>query len=664
MLMDKIESRILYLTNILNKANYEYHVLDNPTIPDYEYDNYLRELYDLEEKYPNYAKDDSPTKKIGGEVISSFKKIKHDKPMMSLSNVFNEDEVRAMDARIRKEVSNVSYVCELKIDGLSVSLKYKNGKLFSGATRGDGFVGEDITHNVKTIKSIPLRLNRDIDIEVRGEIFMSKSVLSKLNESRVLKKEEPFKNARNAAAGSIRQLDSNIARERNLDAFIYHLPNPEDFDIKTHYEALQFLKELGFKTNPNNRYVEDVSAVIEYINEKEKNRSKIPYDIDGVVIKLNDIASQLKLGFTARYPKWACAYKFKEQEVITKLKDIIFTVGRTGQVTPNAILEPVIVMGSMISKTTLHNEDFVIDKDIMIGDTVYIKKAGDVIPEVVGVLKERRDGTCKKFVMTDVCPICGSKLVKKSTESAYYCVNPLCDAKNIEGLIHYASRNAMNLTGFGDRIVEDFYNMGYLRSVCDYYTLKNKKEELKLLEGFGEKSINNLLLEVENSKSNSLERLLFGLGIRYVGSKTAKILAKNYRNIDNLMNASYLELLNIYDVGDVIGKSVYEYFKNEDNKALISKLKEFGVNMEYLGSEVVDDNFANKTFVLTGSLSNITRDEATNIIESRGGKTSTSVSKKTDVVIAGADAGSKYDKAISLGITIWSEEEFLDKIES
>lgn len=662
--MDKIESRILYLTNILNKANYEYHVLDNPTIPDYEYDNYLRELYDLEEKYPNYAKDDSPTKKIGGEVISSFKKIKHDKPMMSLSNVFNEDEVRAMDARIRKEVSNVSYVCELKIDGLSVSLKYKNGKLFSGATRGDGFVGEDITHNVKTIKSIPLRLNRDIDIEVRGEIFMSKSVLSKLNESRVLKKEEPFKNARNAAAGSIRQLDSNIARERNLDAFIYHLPNPEDFDIKTHYEALQFLKELGFKTNPNNRYVEDVSSVIEYIDEKERNRSKIPYDIDGVVIKLNDIASQLKLGFTARYPKWACAYKFKEQEVITKLKDIIFTVGRTGQVTPNAILEPVIVMGSMISKTTLHNEDFVIDKDIMIGDTVYIKKAGDVIPEVVGVLKERRDGTCKKFVMTDVCPICGSKLVKKSTESAYYCVNPLCDAKNIEGLIHYASRNAMNLTGFGDRIVEDFYNMGYLRSVCDYYTLKNKKEELKLLEGFGEKSINNLLLEVENSKSNSLERLLFGLGIRYVGSKTAKILAKNYRNIDNLMNASYLELLNIYDVGDVIGKSVYEYFKNEDNKALISKLKEFGVNMEYLGSEVVDDNFANKTFVLTGSLSNITRDEATNIIESRGGKTSTSVSKKTDVVIAGADAGSKYDKAISLGITIWSEEEFLDKIES
>ena len=662
--MDKIESRILYLTNILNKANYEYHVLDNPTIPDYEYDNYLRELYDLEEKYPNYAKDDSPTKKIGGEVISSFKKIKHDKPMMSLSNVFNEDEVRAMDARIRKEVSNVSYVCELKIDGLSVSLKYKNGKLFSGATRGDGFVGEDITHNVKTIKSIPLRLNRDIDIEVRGEIFMSKSVLNKLNESRVLKGEEPFKNARNAAAGSIRQLDSNIARERNLDAFIYHLPNPEDFDIKTHYEALQFLKELGFKTNPNNRYVEDVSSVIEYIDEKERDRSKIPYDIDGVVIKLNDIASQLKLGFTARYPKWACAYKFKEQEVITKLKDIIFTVGRTGQVTPNAILEPVIVMGSMISKTTLHNEDFVIDKDIMIGDTVYIKKAGDVIPEVVGVLKERRDGTCKKFVMTDVCPICGSKLVKKSTESAYYCVNPLCDAKKIEGLIHYASRNAMNLTGFGDRIVEDFYNMGYLRSVCDYYTLKNKKEELKLLEGFGEKSINNLLLEVENSKGNSLERLLFGLGIRYVGSKTAKILAKNYRNIDNLMNASYSELINIYDVGDVIGKSVYEYFKNEDNKALISKLKEFGVNMEYLGSEVVDDNFANKTFVLTGSLSNITRDEATNIIESRGGKTSTSVSKKTDVVIAGADAGSKYDKAISLGITIWSEEEFLDKIKS
>ena len=418
-----IKERIDYLVDLINEANYNYHVLDNPTIEDVEYDKYLRELYTLEEKYPELVRDDSPTKKIGGEVIDAFKKVTHDKPMMSLSNVFNEDEIKNFDERIRKEGINPKYVCELKIDGLSVSLKYKNGVLVSAATRGDGITGEDITHNAKTIKTIPLKLKETIDIEVRGEIYMSKKTLEVLNKEREKNNEPLLKNARNAAAGSIRQLDSSIAAKRNLDTFIYHLPNPEDFGIKTHYEAVEFMKKLGFKTNPNNRLVKNIDEVISFCNEYEQKRNNLPYDIDGVVIKLNDINDQLSLGFTARYPKWATAYKFKAELAYTKLKDIIFTVGRTGQVTPNAILEPVILMGSLISKTTLHNEDYVIERDIKIGDTVAIKKAGDVIPEVVGPLVERRTGNEIDFVMTKVCPICGTDLIRKESEAAYYCNN-------------------------------------------------------------------------------------------------------------------------------------------------------------------------------------------------------------------------------------------------
>lgn len=654
------QERIKELTNILNQANYEYYVLNNPTIEDMEYDKYLRELISLENKYPSFAMKDSPTQRVGGEVIDKFAKIKHNIPMMSLSNVFNEEEILNFDARVKKEIENPQYVCELKIDGLSVSLKYKDGKLQTAATRGDGITGEDITHNVKTIKSVPLKLSEDIDIEVRGEIYMSKKTLEELNKSRVEKGEQPFKNARNAAAGSVRQLDSNIAKKRNLDIFIYHLPNPEDYQIKTHQKALEFMQKLGFKTNKGNNFIaKDIKDVITYIEEKEKQRNNLPYDIDGVVIKLNDILGQKQLGFTAKYPKWATAYKFKEQEVITKLKDIIFTVGRTGQVTPNAILEPVFVMGSLISKTTLHNEDYVLEKDIKIGDTVTIKKAGDVIPEVVKVLKERRVGTEKDFQMTKTCPICGSALIRKEKESAYYCVNELCDARNIESLIHYASRNAMNLTGFGDRIVEDFYNMGYLKTIANYYTLSNYKEELKILEGFGEKSINNLLSEIEKSKENSLERLLFGLGIRHIGAKTATILAKKYQNIDNLMNAKLEELENTIDIGKTISASVYNYFKEPKNIDLINQLKNYNVNMNYLKTTNIDEIFNNKTFVLTGSLQNITRDEASKIIEEKGGKTSSSVSSKTSVVIVGENAGSKCQKAKKLGVQIWNEEEFL-----
>ncbi len=658
-----IKQRIDYLVDVINEANYNYHVLDNPTITDQEYDKYLRELYVLEEKHPELVRDDSPTKKVGGEVIDGFKKVVHDKPMMSLSNVFNEEEIRDFDDKIKKAGYNPKYVCELKIDGLSVSLKYKNGLFVSAATRGDGITGEDITHNAKTIKTIPLKLNKPIDIEVRGEIYMSKKTLETLNEERLRNGEPLLKNARNAAAGSIRQLDSKIAAKRHLDTFIYHLPNPEDFGIKTHYEALEFMKDLGFKTNPNNKIVDNIDGVINFISEKTKIRDTLPYDIDGIVIKVNDISEQLSLGFTARYPKWATAYKFPASLVYTKLKDIIFTVGRTGQVTPNAILEPVIVMGSLISKTTLHNEDYVIDKDIMIGDTVAIKKAGDVIPEVVSVLKERRTGCEIPFKMTHTCPICNSELVRKESESAYYCHNPHCDAKHIEGLIHYASRNAMNIEGFGDNITEDFYNMGYLKRIYDYYTLYNYKEELMSLEGFGEKSIIKLLSSIESSKENSLERLLFALGIRHVGAKTAKILAKNFKNMDNLMQATYEELANINDIGDIIAKSIIKYFNQEENIEIITKLKEYGINMNYINNNNQElDEFLNKTFVLTGSLSQITRDEATAIIENFGGKVSSSVSKKTSVVIVGDSPGSKYDKALSLGITIWPEEQFLDII--
>ena len=649
--------RMNEIIDILNKANYEYYVLDNPTITDQEYDRYMQELIKIEENHPEWIRDDSPTKRVGGEVISEFKKIVHEKPMLSLSNVFNEDEVRSFDEKIKKEV-NPNYVCELKIDGLSVSLLYERGKLVRGATRGDGVTGEDITHNVKTIKSIPLVINKPIDIEVRGEIYMSKKSFNDLNKKRAMNNEELLANPRNAAAGSVRQLDSKVAASRNLDCFIYHLPNPSDYGIKTHYEALQFMKDLGFVVNPNIELVDNVDGVLKYIDKWTLNRETLPYEIDGIVIKTNDFKQQELLGFTSKYPKWATAYKFPALEVLTKLKDIKFTVGRTGQVTPNAVLEPVRLMGSVISRATLHNEDYVLAKHIKIGDIVSIRKAGDVIPEVVEVKKDRRNGTEIDFKMVHNCPICNSKLVKK--DSSYYCVNDKCDKKKIENLIHFVSRDAMYIEGFGDNIVEDFYNMGYLKSVVDFYELKQYKEELMELEGFGSKSINNLLSNIEKSKNNSLERLLFGLGIRYVGSKTAKILAKNYLNIDSLMQASYEDLIKVKDIGEVIAKSVVEYFQN--NQQLIEDLKKHNINMSYLGKTNVNENFAGKTFVLTGTLSSITRNEAKAKIEELGGNVSGSVSKKTDFVIVGENPGSKYADALKLGINIWTEEEFITKI--
>ena len=649
--------RINELVDLLNEANYNYHVKDNPTITDQEYDKYLRELINLEEEY-GYVREDSPTKRVGGEVLDGFAKHTHKIPMMSLSNVFNEEEIRDFDNKIKKEGINPEYVCELKIDGLSVSLNYEDGILVSAATRGDGVVGEDITNNVKTIKTVPLKLKKPISIEVRGEIYMPKKVLHELNLRREAEGLPVFQNCRNAAAGSVRQLDSKVAASRGLDTFIYHIPNPKDYNLKTHYEALLFLSELGFKTNPNNRLVKDVDGILEFIKEKAQMRPHLGYDIDGVVIKVNDVSEQIELGSTAKYPKWATAYKFPAVEVLTKLKDIIFTVGRTGQVTPNAVLEPVIVAGSTISRATLHNEDYVIMKDLKIGDIVSIRKAGDVIPEVVEAKNERRTGKEKDFVMTKVCPICGSALNKSEEIVGSFCVNPKCPARNIESLCHFVSRNAMNIDGLGDKIIEDFYNYGYIKRYSDIYYLYKKREELISLEGFGNKSVDNLLDAIENSKHNSLERFLFAIGISGIGAKTAKVLAKRFGNLDNLMEADYDTLIGIQDVGPILANSIVEYFKDTNKLSEVKELVSLGINTEYIGSELgSDERLVGKKFVITGSFDFVTREDIKKFIEDRGGQTSTSVSKNTSVVIVGSEPGKKYDDAVRLNIPIWGENE-------
>ena len=659
--MEKERQRVEELTKILNDANYDYYVNDNPKITDQEFDKYLRELEEIEKKYPELKQENSPTNRVGGEVIDTFKKVTHSIPMLSLSDVFTEDELISFDERIKKEKISPKYVCELKIDGLSVSLHYEDGKLVRAATRGDGVVGEDITHNVKTIKTIPLTLSEKVSIEVRGEIFMNKETLKKINEERKKEGKPLLANCRNAAAGSIRQLDSKIAAKRKLDCFIYHLPNPLDYNIHTHMEALEYMKSLGFKTNPNNRLVNNIDEVLDFITEKGKIRADLPYDIDGIVIKVNSVDEQQTLGYTAKYPKWATAYKFPAEEVLTKLKDIIFTVGRTGQITPNAVLEPAIVAGSTVSRATLHNEDNVIEKDLKIGDIVSIRKAGDVIPEVIEAKKERRTGKEKDFQMISNCPMCGTKLTKIEGQVDYYCLNKDCPARKVENLIHFASRDAMNIEGLGDRIIEDFYNFGYIKTIPDIYNLKKEKEELERLEGFGTKSIDNMLKAIENSKNNPLEKLLFALGIKNVGSKTAKILALHYQTMDNLQQATLEELTNIKDIGAIIAESVVSYL--QENEELIKKLKELGLNMTTdLKKSEEETIFTNKTVVVTGSLENYSREEIKDLIEKMGGTATSSVSKKTDLVIVGKDPGSKYDKAKELDIEIWNEGELLDNL--
>lgn len=658
------ENRMDELIKIISKASYEYYVLDNPTITDQEYDDYYKELLSLEEKYPELKRVDSPTNRVGGEVLDKFQKVEHEKPMLSFDDIFNEEEIVAFDERIRKIVPNPTYTIEPKMDGLSGSLIYKKGVLVRGATRGDGVVGEDITNNVKTIKSIPLRLTKDIDIEVRGEIYMSKDSFEKANEERRKKGENEFANPRNAAAGSVRQLDSKIAASRKLDFMAYFLPNPEDYGIKTQFEALEFLKELGFVTNHKlNKLAKNVNEIILYIDELNQKRESLPFAIDGVVLKVNSLEDEKILGFTSRVPRWGIAYKFPAKEVLTTLREIKFTVGRTGKITPNAIFAPVHVDGSLVSKATLHNEDYCVEKDVRIGDIISIRKAGDVIPEVVEVKLERRSESTIPFEMIAYCPMCDTKLTKK--DANHYCLNDACPARHIEGLIHFVSRDAMNVEGFGDRIIEDFYNMGYLKTCTDFYNLRQYHDELKELEGFGEKSIQNLLDSIENSKQNSLERLLFALGIRYIGKKTAKILAAHYKTMDQFLNTNMDELLQIQDIGDTMAESIMNYITSEENLKLIQSLKDHGVGMAYNGKEIINNpEIENKTFVLTGSLEKMTREEASALIENNGGKTSSSVTSKTSVVVVGSSPGSKYEKAKTLGITIWTEDEFLEKIKA
>ena len=655
-----MKERLDELIKMIEEANIEYYTLDNPTHTDREYDNWMSELIDIEEKYPELKRPDSPTEKVGGEIIDEFQKVTHKIPMFSIADVFNEAEIVGFIEKIEKEYPNANYVCELKIDGLAVSLEYENGIFKRAATRGNGTIGEDITHNVKTIKSIPLRLKKPETLEVRGEIYMPKKSFNRLNEEREKQGLPLFQNPRNAAAGSIRQLDSKIAKQRGLDAFLYHVPAT---DRSTHYEALMDLVDLGLVVNPNIKLVKSLEEILDYINYWTSHRDELPYEIDGIVIKVNDIHMQRELGATAKYPRWVIAYKFPAEEVKSKLTDIKCTVGRTGQITPNAIFDPIRIMGSTVRRATLHNDKYIKEKDLKIGDYILVRKAGDVIPEVVGPIISERTGNEIDFIMPNECPICSTSLVRTNSGIDLRCPNDNCPARSIESLIHFADRKAMNIEGLGERIIEDFYNMDIIKTIPDIYNLKNKKEELIELEGFGHKSVNSLIENIEESKNNSLEKLLFAIGINGIGEKNAKLLAKKYHNLDNLINASIDELTNIPDIGPILAKNIYSFFKNVDNQELINKLKEIGINLEYLGVKTIENpNLLNKKIVVTGTLTKYTRDEIQTLIEQNGGKWTTSVTKNTDAVIVGENPGSKYDKARELNIPIWNEEEFEEKL--
>ncbi len=642
------------LVEILKQAGLEYYTLDNPTLTDREYDNLMDEMLHIEEAHPEWIREDSPSQHVGGEVISKFEKVEHVTPLMSIADVFNEDELVEWDKKIRKEVPDATYVCELKIDGLSVNLTYEGGVLKRAATRGDGRIGENITHNVRTIKSIPTVIPSGDSIEIRGEIYMPLASFEALNEQRVLNGEQVFQNPRNAAAGSVRQLDSKITASRKLDAFFYHVPA---LNVKTHHEALEYLKENGFIVNPNIECAKNIDEVLAYVNKWTELRSSLPYDIDGIVVKVDSYASQRELGVTAKYPKWVIAYKFPALEVTTKLKDVVFTVGRTGQITPNAVLEPVRIMGSTVSRATLHNMDFIRERDLEIGDIVVVRKAGDVIPEVVKNVPERRKETRKIEEITH-CPICHTELVRSLSGIDLLCPNDDCPARNIESLIHFVDRKAMNILGLGERIIEDFYNMGILSDFVSIYHLDERKEELMELEGFGSKSISKLLDNIEESKNRSLEKLVFALGIKGIGEKNAQILAKKYGYLDNIMDASIDELQAIDDIGPILAKSIKSYFEDAENINTINHLRELGINTLYLGEqEKSDERITSLKFVITGSIEKYTRDELKAIIEQYGGKAQESVSKKTDIVIVGENPGSKYDKALELGIKIWNESD-------
>ncbi|HHQ0828806.1 TPA: NAD-dependent DNA ligase LigA [Listeria innocua] len=652
------------LINILDQYSYDYYVIDNPTVEDAEYDQKMQELLKIEEAHPEWVTPESPSKRVGGEVLEGFKKVEHDTPMLSLANAFNRDDLADFDRRIRDKVGDdISYMCELKIDGLAVSLQYENGKYKQGATRGDGTVGEDITANLRTIRSIPMKLKKAYSIEVRGEAFMPKRSFQKLNEIREEEGQMLFANPRNAAAGSLRQLDTKIAASRNLNIFLYAVADFGEMGVETHSAGLDMLETLGLKVNKERRLCSNLEEVYAYIDEWTEKRAGLAYDIDGIVLKLNNLEQQRQMGTTVKSPRWSIAYKFPAEEVPTKLLDIELNVGRTGVITPTAVLEPVRVAGTTVSRASLHNEDLITEKDIRIGDTVLIKKAGDIIPEVIKSITEERNGSEEPFRMPKNCPTCDSELVRLEEEVALRCINPKCPAQIKEGLIHFVSRNAMNIDGLGEKVIIQLFSMHLIKDVADLFFLS--KEKLLELERMGEKSVTNLLASIEASKQNSLEKLLFGLGIRHVGAKAAKSLAVHFETMDNLKIADKETLTSINDIGEKMADSIVTYFANEEVHDLLEELKRAGVNMTYTGPKLENMSeeelvFAGKTVVLTGKLEKLTRNDAKALIESLGGNVSGSVSKKTDVVVAGSDAGSKLAKAEELAIPIWSEEDLIE----
>ncbi len=655
-----ILSRIKTLRNQINEANYLYHTKDNPSMSDFEYDKLVKELMELETKYPEYDSETSPTKKIGGVVLDKFEKHTHRIPMMSLGNIFNKDELKAFYDRILKIVPDATFTTELKIDGLAVTLIYEKGQFIKAATRGNGSVGEDITANVRTIKSLPLQLFEPIDIEVRGEIYMSHKAFKHANLERANNNQDLFVNPRNAAAGTMRQLDSKVVASRGLDLFVYNVVDATNYK-QTQQDILVYLDQLGFPVNPNYKVVQnydDLSLAIDYYDELRKS---LGYDTDGVVIKVNQLNYYDDIGYTAKYPKFAGAYKFEAEKQVTTVEDIIFQVGRTGVITPVAVLKPVFISGSLVARATLHNEDYIINKDIRINDQVFVHKAGEIIPEVIEVIKESRKDQVP-FKMIDHCPGCGSKLIRKIGEADYYCVNDQCPGKNIFGLIHFASRVAMDIDTLGEKVVELLHNQTFLQSIPDIYKLYQYKDALMELPGFGQKKVEKLLDAIESSKQMSFDRLIFGLGIKNVGAKVAKILVKHYPNIDLLKQATYEDLIQIGDIGPEIAQSITSYFSNAMNLEIIDALEAFGLNMSQEVDEVVPHSFNGKTFVVTGTLEGFSRTEATELIEKLGGKVSGSVSKKTDYVVVGTDAGSKLTKALELGIEVLDEAAFKVKV--
>lgn len=654
--------RIKKLRERLNTLSNEYYVLDHPSVSDQEYDRLMQELMELEKEFPESLNEQSPSQQVGGSVLEGFSKVTHKEVMLSLGNAFNYEDLKAFDERISSELKQMEYVVECKIDGLAMSLTYENGLFTQAVTRGDGSVGEDVTNNVATIPSIPKKIEHFGHLEVRGEVYMPKASFERINEERKANEESLFANPRNAAAGSIRQLDSKIAAKRGLDAFWYTYVNAENDGLTTHEESLKAMEDFGLRVNPLRKHCFSIEEVWEFIAELSEKRNDLPYEIDGMVIKVNDFSVQKQLGNTVKSPKWAIAYKFPAEEVTTLLKDIMITVGRTGKITPNAVLEPVRVAGSTISAATLHNEDMIINKDVRIGDYVVIRKAGDVIPEVVRAILERRSVESLPYVFPSVCPICGSNLVRFQDEAAHYCINQDCPARVVESIIHFASRDAMNIDTLGDKRIEFFHQQGWLNNVEDIYTLVNRRELILTCEGYKEKSVDKLFSAIEESKNRPLEDLIFGLGIRQVGKKAAKVLAKHFIEMDALMLAQEEELKAIRDIGEITAQSICAFFQESNNLELIEHLKAAGLRMNTTIEEKKENLFTNKKIVLTGSLTLMSRDEATDLLEKYGATVSGSVSKKTDLVIYGENAGSKYEKALQLNVETMNEETFMSEV--